>query len=190
MIDIPQQVLDAMRNDLPVAHLVTVQIGDNEYYFTEAAFDIDFGGNTFLGNGIILGMGTPKYTAEPRVNETSISFSGADLTINSLLLNNNGGFNKRLFVDRVWLDANSAPIANYAMRLNNWRITGYSSKERTKGESSVSLKIASELADWQKPAGRRTTPASQKRFYPDDEGMQFAASVRKELIWGARRSNQ
>lgn len=186
MINIPQAVLDAMREDLPVAHLVTVQIGNSEYYFTEAAFDIEFGGNTFLGNGTILGMGTPKYTAEPRVNEIAISFSGADLTLNALLLSNSGGFNKRVFVDRVWLDANSAPIAGYAMRLNNWRIVGNSAEEKWNGESTVSLKIASELADWKKPAGRRTTPASQQRFFAGDKGFDFAASVQKELVWGAR----
>ncbi|MGB2063516.1 MAG: hypothetical protein ACPHUL_00075 [Marinomonas gallaica] len=186
MIDIPSEVLDAMHNDLPVAHLVTVQFGDSEYYFTEAAFDIEHNGNTYLGNGIILKMGQPKYTAEPRVNENSITFSGADLTLSALVLNNSGGFNKRVFVDRVYLDADSKPIANYALRLNNWRIMGNSSKEEPNGESTVSLKIASELADWQKPAGRRTTPASQKRFAPGDKGFDFAASVKKEQIWGAK----
>ena len=189
MINIPQVVLDAIAGDVAEAHLVTVQFGSNEYYYTEAAFDIEFGGNTYLGNGIILGMGTPKYTAEPRVNETSITFSGADLTINSLILNNNGGFNKRVFVDRVWLDENANVIGNYALRLNNWRIVGNSSKERWKGKSEVSLKIASELADWKKPAGRRTTPASQQRFYPGDKGFDFAASVQKEQLWGARGPN-
>lgn len=184
MIDMPQAVIDAMRQDLPVAHLITAQIGDSEYYFTEADHDIEFGGNTFLGNGIVLGMGTPKYTAEPRVNETTITFSGADLTMNALILNNNGALNKRLFVDRIYLDGNAQPIADYAMRLNNWRIVGHKAKESWSGESNVSLKIASELADWKKPAGRRTTPASQQRFYSGDKGFDFAASVRKELVWG------
>ncbi|QDP59296.1 MAG: hypothetical protein Tp136SUR676911_35 [Prokaryotic dsDNA virus sp.] len=186
MIDIPQAVIDAMRHDLPVAHLVTVQVGDSEYYFTEAAFDIEFGGNTFLGNGLILDMGTPKYSAELRVNQISVNFSGADLTMNALLLNNSGALNKRLFVDRVWLDSSSQPVGDYAMRLNNWRIVGSGSKENPNGESVVSLKVASELADWKKPAGRRTTPASQQRFYPGDKGFEFAAAVQKEVIWGAR----
>lgn len=183
--DMPQSVLDAIKTDGFTAHLITVNIGSNTLYFTEADHDIEFNGDTYLGNGIILGMGKPKYTAEPRVNETTVSFSGADLTINALLLNNNDGLNKRLSVDRVWLDSNGQVIGNYALRLNNWRIVGSSMKERWRGESIVSLKVASQLADWQKPRGRRTTPASQQRFYPGDKGFEFAASVQKELQWGS-----
>lgn len=185
MIDMPSSVMEALKRDGTTAHLITVNIGDSSLYFTEADHDITFNGDVYLGNGIILGMGKPKYTSEARVNSTTVTFSGADLTMNALLLNNNDGLNNRLSVDRVWLDENEQIIGNYAMRLNNWRIIGSSMEERWRGESSVSLKVASQLASWQQPRGRRTTPASQQRFYPGDKGMEFAASVQKEQQWGS-----
>lgn len=185
MKNIPAGVLGALRSDGVTAHLITVNIGASTLYYTESDHDIIYSGETYLGNGIILGMGKPKYTAEARVNETKVTFTGADLTIVSLLLNNNDGLNKRLSVDRVWLDENDNVIDDYAMRLNNWRITGSSMKEKWRGESSVSLKVASQLADWKQPRGRRTTPASQNRIYPADKGFEFAAAVQKEQQWGS-----
>lgn len=185
MIDLPDGVEAALLADRKPAHLITVEIGDNSYHFTEAGQDIVYGGNTYLANGVVQTMGKPKYTSEARVNSNTVTFSGADQTMIASLLNNDGAINKRLTVQRVWLGDDGQVIDSYALLLNRYWITGYSGSEKWRGESVISVKVASVFARWETPKGRRTTMASQQNFYPTDKGMEFATDVKIETEWGA-----
>lgn len=182
MIVIDPAIEAALLSDYTRAHLVTLELNGVTLRYTENGYDLDYAGNTWLANGLLLDMGNPKYTAELRVNETDLSFTAADLTTLAIILNN-PQYNRRVTVDRVYLD-DDGEIVGDPIRLNNWRIVGWTSGDEVSGESIIALRMASEFADWQKPAGRRTTPASQQRFYPTDLGLEFAASVNKEQRWG------
>lgn len=166
-----------------IAHLITIEFVGGTLYYTENYHDIFYNGDTWVANGLLMGMGEPKYTSELRVNETSIEFSAADLTTQAILLNNDQ-YNRTISVDRVNLD-DSGNIIGAPIRMNNFKIVGWTTDDRPQGESVVSLRVASEFADWQKPSGRRTTGASQQRFFPSDKGLEFAASVKKAIKWGA-----
>jgi len=182
MITIDPLIQQALESDYTRAHLVTLELNGVTLRYTENGFDLDYNGDTWLANGLLLDMGQPKYTSELRVNETELSFSAADLTTLAIILNN-PQYNRRVTVDRVYLDDDGSVIGQ-PIRLNNWRIVGWTSGDEISGASIVSVRMASEFADWQKPSGRRTTPASQQRFYPNDKGFEFAASVNKEQRWG------
>jgi hypothetical protein len=182
MITIDPLIEQALESSYTRAHLVTLELNGVTLRYTENGFDLDYDGNTWLANGLLLDMGEPRYTAELRVNETDLSFTAADLTTLAIILNN-PQYNRRVTVDRVYLD-DDGDIIGEPIRLNNWRIVGWTSGDEVDGESVIALRMASEFADWQKPSGRRTTQASQQRFYPNDKGLEFAASVNKELRWG------
>lgn len=183
MLDVPQAYKDALMGDYIKAHLITLNLNGGTLYYTESGIPITYQGTTFQNNGLVKDLGRVKSSSELKVNETAIQFSAADLTTMAAILTREQR-GRTINVDKVLLNDDFEIIGN-PVRISNWLITGFSSSDYADRESIVSIRIASEFARWQKPAGRRTTPASQQRFYAGDKGFQFAASVQKEQKWGA-----
>lgn len=184
MMTLSPAVEQALENGYSRAHIVKIELSGNTLYYTDNSFDIEYSGDTFLGNGLLIDLGEPQETAELQVNEVDLGFSAADLSTVSLMLNNNQ-FNRPVTVKRVYLDDNGQVIGE-AIPLVNLLIVGYSlSEKQSGGDSIIILKMASEFAAWEKSRGRRTTPASQQLHFPNDKGMEFAASVQKEQRWGS-----
>lgn len=182
MIDVDPLVEQELQGDYTSAHLVTFFLNGATLRYTENGHDIEYGGETYISNGLLIAMGEPKYTSQLRVNEVEISLSGADLTTIALFLNN-PQYNRRVIVNRAYLD-DDGDVIGEPIVLNNFRVIGWGVDDDHEGESIVAIKMASEFADWEKPSGRRTSEASQQRFFSADRGFEFAASVQKELRWG------
>lgn len=183
MINISQATRDAIRDGAPRCHLVTFHFKNATLRYTENAFDVVYLGNTYLANGLLLDMGEPRYTSELRVNETEIALSGADLTTTAIILNE-PPYNRLVTVERAYLDGPN--VIGEPIPLVNWFVSDFGISDSANGESVVTIALASEFANWEKPSGRRTTESSQQAFYPLDKGMQFAAGVKKQLKWGGK----
>ena len=50
--------------------------------------------------------------------------------------------------------------------------------------STVTIKSASVFYNFEDNNGRRTTDTNQKRFFPNDRGMEFASTTTKDIRWG------
>ena len=75
-------------NKLNPVELIYLGVSTGSYY-TDHYKDLTFDGNTYIASSLFLGSSEVQETADVAVNTLTLKFSGADLTIISLLLNNN-----------------------------------------------------------------------------------------------------
>ncbi len=180
MISVTPAVASALAGDHLFANLLKFEFSTGPICFTDAGYDITWNGDNYLANGLLLGMDAPKFTSELRVGETSVAFSAADQSVLAMILNENQ-INRYVHVYRAFLDQNMQVIPD-PIFMHSWLITDASTTADKEAEIQISM--ASEWADFEAPRGRRTTDASQRRFYPNDRGLEFATQVRKEIKWG------
>lgn len=180
MISVKPAVASALAGEHLFAHLLKFEFSAGLICFTDAGYDITWNGDIYLANGLLLGMDAPKFTSELRVGETSVAFSAADQSVLAMILNENQ-INRYVHVYRALLDQNMQVIPD-PIFMHSWLITDASTTADKEAEIQISM--ASEWADFEAPRGRRTTDASQRRFYPNDRGLEFATQVRKEIKWG------
>ena len=158
-------------NKLNPVELIYLGIGSGTYY-TDHYKDLTFDGNTYTASSLFLGSSEVQETADVSVNNLTLKFSGADTTIISLLLNNNY-MNKQAKVYRGFLNDSQELIADpFAL-------------EENATTSSVNIVIASHWADFEKISGRRTAENSQKLYFPNDKGMEFASKTAQKIKWGS-----
>lgn len=181
MISVTPAVASALAGDHVFAHLLKFEFSSGAVCFTDAGYDISWNGDTYLANGLLLGMDAPKFTSELRVGETSVAFSAADQSIMAMILNESQ-INRYVHVYRAFLDQNMQVIPN-PIFLHSWLITDASTSTERK-EAEIEVSMASEWADFEAARGRRTTDSSQRRFYPTDRGLEFATQVKKDIKWG------
>ena len=166
--------------DHEYCHLIEMSLNGATIRLTEAGTDIEYLGNTFLGNGQILDIDDIKNTADLRVNEVGITFTIADQALLALLLANNQ-IGREITIFRAY--TNNSVIIPDPIILVFGQVSGFTT-ETTLSESVAQLKMSGPFADWQQTAGRRTTEGSQQKEYPNDRGMEFATQVRPRLSWG------
>lgn len=174
-------ITEIATNKLNPVELVYLGI-DTGTYYTDHYKDISFDGDTYTASSLFLGSSEVQENADIAVNALTLKFSGADTTIISLLLNNNY-MNKEAKVYRGFLDSSQALIDDPFL-LFNGRISSFTLEENAT-TSSVNIIISSHWADFERISGRRTAENSQKLFFPNDKGMEFASQTAKKIKWGS-----
>ena len=174
-------IAELATNKLNPVELVYLGIGTGTYY-TDHYKDLSYDGNTYTASSLFLGSSEVQENADVAVNTLSLKFSGADTTIISLLLNNNY-MNKTATVYRGFLDDSQALIDD-PLLLFDGRISSFTLEEN-ETTSSVNVIIASHWADFEKISGRRTAENSQKIYFPNDKGMEFASKTAQKIKWGS-----
>lgn len=168
-------------NKLNPVELIYLGVSTGSYY-TDHYKDLTFDGNTYTASSLFLGSSEVQETADVAVNTLTLKFSGADLTIISLLLNNNY-MNKPAKVYRGFLDDSQALIADPFL-LFDGRISNFALEENAT-TSSINIIVTSHWADFEKTSGRRTAENLQKLYFPNDKGMEFASKTAQKIKWGS-----
>ena len=168
-------------NKLNPVELIYLGISTGTYY-TDHYKDLSYDGNTYTASSLFLGSSEVQETVDVSVNTLSLKFSGADTTIIALLLNNNY-MNKPAKVYRGFLDDSQALIVDPFL-LFDGRISSFTLEENAT-TSSVNVIISSHWADFEKISGRRTAENSQKLYFPNDKGMEFASKTAQKIKWGS-----
>jgi hypothetical protein len=174
-------IAELATNKLNPVELIYLGISTGTYY-TDHYKNLTFDGNTYTASSLFLGSSEVQENADVAVNTLSLKFSGADTTIISLLLNNNY-MNKPAKVYRGFLNDSQALIADPFL-LFDGRISSFTLEEDTIS-SSVNIIVASHWADFEKTSGRRTAENSQKIYFPNDKGMEFASKTAQRIKWGS-----
>jgi hypothetical protein len=91
--------------------------------------------------------------------------------------------NKEARVYRGFLDDSQALITDPFL-LFDGRISSFTLEENAT-TSSVNVIISSHWADFEKVSGRRTADNTQKLYFPNDKGMEFASKTAQKIKWGA-----
>jgi len=182
MLSVTSQVAAAIAGGADYCHLLRLEFADNTTIrLTDCGYEVDWSGEIFESNGMLLGMDSPTFTAELRIGEIGLAFSAADQSVVALMLGKNQ-INRYCHIYRAYLTDQGQVIPNPVL-LHTWLVTG-SDVSDGNGTSQITVNMASEFADFEAPRGRRSTDASQQRFFPGDKGLEFAAQVRKDLKWG------
>lgn len=181
MLNLPQAVIDAIDNDHDFCHLIEMQMNGITIRLTESAFDVDYDGDTYQGNGVLLDVDGAKETSELSVNSSSITFTAAEQSIVAIMLQNNQ-VERPVRIFRAYLDDEGNAIG--AILLTWGTTTGFSIEDDL-DETNIKVDIAGPFSDWEKSAGRNTTDGSMRKFFPNDKSFEFASQVKPELEWGA-----
>ena len=179
MISLSAGIAAAVVADHTVAFLVKIEF-TTPVYLTDANHSIAYGGNTYLGNGVLTGLDAINEKAEVSTDELRIQFSGANQSIITAVLANQQ-INRFVTIYRAYLSG--ASIIDNPIEVWKGRITSNSISDGN-GEATVQLTVGSEWADFEKIIGRRTTTASQQKHFSTDVGLEFAGKTSREIKWG------
>lgn len=153
-------------------------------YLSNTPFDVEYNGNTYLGNGQLLKVGKLTQTIDIRVSSANLTFDAIDPGLVSIL-RNNPQHGRAVAINLAILNDDYS-IAGEPIAMQRLIIDGAPKidDDPLKGKATITQKISSEFANWSKKGGRRTTPASQHRFFPLDTGLDFAAAANSKVPWG------
>ena len=175
-------IAELAKDDFNLATLIRFDFS-SVVYLTDWDRDISALSATWNSSPHFLGVGDVKETSDLRVNTVDITLSGVEQSYVSLFLSQN-------YIDvpariyRAVLDDNDVVIGSPILVFNGV-ITNYDIQD-SKSESTVTVQIASHWKDFEKENGRKTNDNSQKIYFPNDEGFEFAAKTIKDLKWGRK----
>ena len=175
-------IAELAKDDFNLATLIRFDFS-SVLYLTDWDRDISALSATWNSSPHFLGVGDVKETSDFRVNTVDITLSGVEQSYVSLFLSQN-------YIDvpakiyRAVLDDNDVVIGSPILVFNGV-ITNYDIQD-SKSESTVTVQIASHWKDFEKENGRKTNDNSQKIYFPNDEGFEFAAKTIKDLKWGRK----
>lgn len=170
--------------DLIEIHLATA------VYFTNGHIDIDYdsptapdvGTNTYLAQGQYLGFGNVQESTDIRVSNLAITFTAVDFTTLGYVLSNDY-IDRRVVLYRAVLNDDYTFNSGHIFQYFDGNISDFTINE-SKETATLTLKVASQFADYERTNGRRTNNASQQRFYSTDVGLEFSPQIQTDVKWG------
>ena len=150
--------------------------------FTLNATTTTSSGN-YLANGKFMTFESVNETNQARINEINIILDGVSTTFTNIFLNDNF-IERRVVIYRQFLSEAHAAISTPVM-LFDGEIKNFTVNDR-QDTSTLVINSASVFYNFDDNNGRRTTEASQKRIYPADQGLNFAATAIKDIRWGRK----
>ena len=171
-------------SEIRPVHLITISFG-TPVNLTDCSFDLtsSISGSSVTYSASKFIMGMTNFTEEADITKQSLEvlLSGADQTFISTVLNENV-VNDAVSIYRGFLDSSNALIDDPFL-LYKGTIDTFSISE-SENSSSVSLKIVSHWADFEKMNGRKTNTTSQQRFFSTDLGMSYSSQTVLDIKWG------
>lgn len=173
------------------AHLVQVQLNDSQYVrVTDSFHDLTHLSNTYLATGTLLNMTPIKESAVLQIGKITISLSGVNTDV-MYAARDETFINRQVIIYRAIINPETGVYIDTPRQIFDGTISNYSIAE-TAVQSSVSIVVASNWANFQQINGRVTNSESQrktKRYgstadFNHDLGMQYASSAIADIKWG------
>lgn len=144
--------------------------------------DLSYGGNVWIGVGLLGSVSAVQETAEVQANGITVSLTGIPSEFISLVLNESEqGKSGKVFIG--FMDVNNALIADpYMMFEGKLDIPAIAEEGET---SVVSITYESRLINLQRPRESRYTNEEQQHEYPNDLGCEYVPAMKEvTLTWG------
>ena len=176
-------------NRLYVVDLVELHL-DTAVYFTNGHIDIsydsitapDIGTNTYIAQGQYLGFGDVTESQDIRVSSLALTFTAVDYTTLAYVLRNDY-IDRRVVMYRVVLNDDYTFNTKNVFQYFDGNINDFTINE-SNDTATLTLRVSSQFADYERTNGRRTNNTSQQRFFPTDVGMEFAPQIQTDIKWG------
>jgi hypothetical protein len=168
------------------AELIEFQLS-SPLYLTTASYDIvtstgtSGGSQTYLAQGKFLSYSGVRQTDELRINTVSLILSGSTSTFVNMVLQDRY-LHRTVQIYRAWINTTTRAIIQSPSLVYSGTITGGDVTD-TQTECTVTINTGNEFYDFDKIAGRQTNDGSQKKFYPNDNGMQYSTSTISDVRW-------
>lgn len=185
MLSFTPQVQAAIdRNRTPINFVKIEFSGGNTVYLSTAPYDIDWNGNVWLSNGILLDIEGYDRVSELRTKGTQLGLTGVDLNMAALLLPENQN-NRKITIYDVFLDEVSGGVIPDPYIRDIYYIDGADFRQGTQ-DATIALGASGEWADFDIKKGIRTTDASLRTIHSDDRLFRYSKDVKQEIRWGGK----
>ena len=162
-----------------IAFLVKLNLS-TVYRLTDFYTDVSYNSENYESGGSFLKVDSIQETGDLRVNELDVSFSNVSGEIRTLV--QDGAFtDKEVEIYIGYFNTSDALVGaiNYFTGfIRNVSIT------ETKGSTILSIKVASQFANWSLKKGRYYTNESQQEYSSGDLGLQYASETKSDISWG------
>lgn len=165
----------------PVFFVKAEFVSDTLYLWTGRG-TISWDGQTWTGSGNLLTVAEIKETADLKVNEVNINFSGLPDELKSIALSEVQGKNKLT----VWLgllDSSLNVIADPEIQF-----IGYMDEVQLNTDTKIaqfSLNVLNRLVKMQSPSNARYTNRDQLERFATDTACRHCVNATKEIKWGS-----
>lgn len=162
--------------------LVKLALDSTTEYWTDYGHDLDYDSDTYDSASSFIKLGPVTDNSTIQVGSFSLTAQNVDKTILALFMNQNLVGNR---LD-LWtaVVSGGAIVGDPILLKGNAQVTSYSASS---GDNTalVTINCASHWANYQVQAGRRSTLASQQRFFPNDTAFKNASVTTNTKAWGA-----
>jgi len=168
--------------------LVKIQKPDNSYtLWTDAPYDIDFNGDTYLAQGDFLSITEGQETSEIQIHSVSIQISALDVTnittyATSNIINRTVEI-RRAFLDPITQQLQGDSSGDSGFLLFKGRVAAYAVNNNV-NNADIVLQVSSQFINFQRTSGRRSNLTNFQREHPDDFGMEYSHETLSEINWG------
>ena len=180
----PRSLSTALQNQVSstatkTAFLVELNLSST-IRLTDWYSNVSYDSNTYEAGGSFLTVDASTETGQLQVDEINIGFSNITDQVRSLV--QSGAFtDKEVEIYLAYFDDNEAIVG--AINFFTGQISNVTAKEDI-DNSTLTLTVASQWANWNLTKGRHFTDESQQDFSSGDKGMEFATQVKKDVRWG------
>ncbi len=186
--DVAADTLTAAQQDLILPVLMAkLEFDSGDVLAHSQLGEIVFGGDTYLGIGQFGGVSSAGEPSDLSRSSLSLTLSNIPGDMGALVLNEYfQGRRATLYLgylDQTTRQLVDDPAIVYRGRMDNARL------KQGGDTSSVTVKIESRFASWDKPLIRRYNSAHQRSVYPGDKGFEFVEqAAEKQVVWGGKLS--
>lgn len=152
---------------------------------TDFGQDITYNSNVYSSSEHILDIDNTSETAGLRVNGFNITLSGVDRTYIDLFLDNEYVNTKVTLNRAVCTITNNVVSVTGVIPFFTGYIVGFDIKD-TDSSSELTFEVASHWKDFEKVNCRRTNKNSQRRYFSQDTGFDFASQSVTDMKWGRK----
>lgn len=145
--------------------------------------EIEIDGETYLGLGTFINISTIEESTENKATGISLQLTGVPPEVVATALGEDyQGNPARVYIGA--LDSDTGVVINdpyniFTGRVDTMNLTFDSQEAR------ITVSVESRLIDFEKAPDRRFTPEDQKLDFPNDEGLEYVASIQdKQVSWG------
>ncbi len=172
-------------NEIVQVHLVDVffDAPTGRLSVTDAFADITHEGITYIRGGNLLQIGDVEEHAALLVPEMTVSFSGVDQAMTSILLQEQY-LDRLVRIRRAYLDRSTSQIRSVEPFFEGRMNLPVIAEDPDSGTSTISVTVASIWVDFERSPGRQTNHETQQLWFPGDRGFEFAGQIFDALPWG------
>lgn len=171
--------------NMPV-HLVSVHLDSETLYMNDSYKSITYDGNDYLAVGYFMGFSDIEEASESIVSTVTLSLSGIDQAMISLVLNNNY-INRVVKIYTAFLEVDTHVLVIDPILIFEGKIDSSVINENPDdGKSTVSVSATNTWVDFARKSGRHANNEEQQVLFPGDKGFEFAAQNTQNLVWGER----